>query len=568
MKIWEKAKLTWSKYVRLQDPVFLKDKKEIEKEKMQTIIACFALDNFRTLVNLPEIKKLGLEIYLEMILAHEVGHHVLAPGNLLTYARLNDYLSSLLRPDEIRLMVNLFLDLLVNDFLYTQRGVSIDKVYKQLQNHRKHELGDQFNDELWTLYMRIYEIMWRLPCGTLCLSQTIPPEIDRDAKLSARLIRTLKKKWFLCLKNLAYIFKAYFSSKGSGFMTKGPLIDDVIAGEDALGKIWGFTKKSGEELDKPMDKKFDGELSGLFGDDDGDQGLGKGQGGGQFRDPRDYLGALKTIGAITDEKKALVQYYTELAFPHIILFPKTERFTTEPILEGTEQWELSDPLDDLDFLESFRESPVVFPGVTTRKRMYGEDKGSDLHEVPIDIDLYIDTSGSMPRPSSNISYPTIAAFILALSALRAGASVQATSWSGSGQALSTKGFSRKKEEILSVLVHFYGDGTQFPLQVLEKYKTRPVDAPPVHVIVVSDDGVDTMLRRYRKKDGIDVVKMAMNKGKGQGTLLLNISEQVAKRQKDNLMLLEKVGYKFYRVTNWEEIIKFAKDFSREKFTNY
>ena len=42
---------------------------------------------------------------------------------------------------------------------------------------------------------------------------------------------------------------------------------------------------------------------------------------------------------------------------------------------------------------------------------------------PLDLDLYVDCSGSMPNPQVNVSYLTLAGAIVALSALRAGARV-------------------------------------------------------------------------------------------------------------------------------------------------
>ncbi|MFX0099577.1 MAG: hypothetical protein ACFFCS_08345, partial [Candidatus Hodarchaeota archaeon] len=496
-----------------------------------------------------------------------------APGNLLNQARLISYISQLLPGQAKSLMVNLFEDLLINDFLYTRRKFPIDKVYMAMKNVVEKSLektpdpSTKTGPDFWTLYMRIYEILWRKKPYTLCEKVKVTHEVERDAKLSARIVKTFSKSWFTCLKQLAYIFKAYFPpdmmSEKKYFL---PVFDKVGAGKEGYKKIWGFSAVSDDEIDKPSENVYDGIL------EDGEAGKkSKGRSEGQYRMPSDYIETLRDLGVITDERKALVQYYTELAYPHLIPFPKTEKFTVEPLVEGTDLWEISESPDTIDYMESILESPVVFPGITTRKRTYGEEKGSDLHEEPIDIDIYIDTSGSMMNPAYDVSYATVAAFILSLSALRAGATVQATSWSGSGDVKSTQGFSRDKELILSVLLHFFADGTAFPLYVLDEYKDRKEDAPPVHIIVISDEGVDTMLQTYRTKEGkdrkgIDTIKMAMEKGKAEGTLLLNISQASFNGQKSNLEQLEKVGFKAYRIGDWKEVIKFAEEFSRRHFT--
>ncbi|MHA1683634.1 MAG: hypothetical protein ACTSUE_22030 [Promethearchaeota archaeon] len=579
--MWHKAKENWSKYTRLKDPRFLVEKKEINKSQMVAQIAQIGLADLQIEVNIKEIVNLGVEDEIEAILSHEIGHHMLAPGNLINHARMMSFVSKLLNGRQKSFVVNIFTDLLINDYLYTNINLPIDKVYIALK--KRAETANKESDvktggEFWQLYMRIYEILWRLPEGTMSSGKDtvpgIPPqrvkEIERDAKLAARAIRTFSKRWFVALKILTYIFKPYLPEEMVVWL-KGmaPAFDEAVAGEGALDKIWGFSKIGSDEMDKPTDRNYDGALSDLLKKEGGTKGNSGGS--GRIRSPADYITTLKDIGVIDDPTKALIQYYTELAYPHLIPFPKTEHFTTEPLMEGTEPWDISDSMDTLDYIESIKESPVLFPGITTMKRRYGETKGTDKHEVPIDIDIYIDTSGSMPAPGIIKSHPTIGAFILCLSALRAGASVQTTSWSGKKQVISTAGFSKNKEKILGTLLHFWGDGTQFPLSVFERYKDRKPDDPPVHIIIISDAGVDTMLGDYQDRDGnlckgIDICKLAMEKGKAKGTLLLNISGSYFQKISEKMQSLESIGFKAYQIMDWEDIIKFAREFSREHYS--
>ena len=69
--------------------------------------------------------------------------------------------------------------------------------------------------------------------------------------------------------------------------------------------------------------------------------------------------------------------------------------------------------------------------------------------MPVDLDLYVDSSGSMPDPQLATSYLALAGAIVALSALRAGASVQATLWSGTGQVTVTNGIATFEVEFNS-----------------------------------------------------------------------------------------------------------------------
>ncbi|MFX0100595.1 MAG: hypothetical protein ACFFCS_13555, partial [Candidatus Hodarchaeota archaeon] len=80
---WRRARLAWSKYVRLQDPMFLTKLKDLQEKNMVAQIAAFNIADLEIFVNLLEVQDLKVEDLIDVILAHEVGHHVLAPGNLL-----------------------------------------------------------------------------------------------------------------------------------------------------------------------------------------------------------------------------------------------------------------------------------------------------------------------------------------------------------------------------------------------------------------------------------------------------------------------------------------------------
>ncbi|MEX2682308.1 MAG: hypothetical protein Q6373_011975 [Candidatus Sigynarchaeota archaeon] len=567
---WERAKNTWSKFVRLQDPAMLSEAEVISKAGMQGEIARFGMATLKIEVNAAELNAAGLAPFLDIILAHEVGHHVLAPGNLLADAKLVSYIANMFPGSGANYVVNIFTDLLVNDFLFTQRGMPVHEVYKALKDAtiKAGKVGNA--DKFWTLYMRIYEILWRLPGGTLA-DKAIPSDIERDAKLSARVLRTYSRHWFTCLKNLAYIFKAYVPPDIGSPASMLPSFDKVVAGEGSLDKIWGFASVSDEEASKPGQLNYDGALDGMFKEGTGGQDQGT-----QPRLPTDYINTLATIGALDDieENKALIQYYTELALPHVVPFPTVNKATAEPIHEGTEPWTTGEDLDQLDILESIKESPVIIPGMTTRKVVFGEDKGSEQQKVPVDVDIYLDSSGSIGHPMYVVSYPVIASFIIALSALRAGAAVQVTSYSGPNQAMATRGFSRSKDEILQTILHYFGDGTQFPCQILERYDERPLDAPPVHILVVSDDDISSMIEPYtaknkagviEKKSGRDTLARAIEKGKAKGSLLLRLPYMQEKTKKA-IAVLESFGFEYHNISDWKEIIEFAKQFSRKHFT--
>src|SRR5690606_21682948 len=127
-----------------------------------------------------------------------------------------------------------------------------------------------------------------------------------------------------------------------------------------------------------------------------------------------------------------------------------------------------DPLDAVDWLQSLMQSPTVVPGVTTVQRIHGLAPGLEPEAEPVDLDMYVDSSGSMPNPQQRTSFLALAGAVIALSALRAGARVQATLWSGKSQYLHTAGFVRSEDEILEVLTGYFGGGTAFPIHRLRE----------------------------------------------------------------------------------------------------
>ncbi|MBD3188672.1 hypothetical protein GF325_17730, partial [Candidatus Bathyarchaeota archaeon] len=268
LESWERAKLAWSKFTRLQDPLVLSNIDDIIEHQMQGVMAQIEMADLRVILNMISITQLKLENLLDVIMAHEVGHHVLAPGSLLNHVRLVSVISGILSGGQREFMVNIFTDLLVNDFLFTQRHMKVNEIYMVLKKRYEEasmEFGEDSGDAFWALYMRIYEILWRMPRGSMCNIGELTGEIERDAKLAARTLRTFSKKWFKCIKNLTYIFKGYLPEMTPTWEKAfAPSFDKIKPGKDALDKVWGFSKMSEEEAMKPTEKTYDGSLSDIF----------------------------------------------------------------------------------------------------------------------------------------------------------------------------------------------------------------------------------------------------------------------------------------------------------------
>jgi hypothetical protein len=610
---WPQALARWSNYTQLREPTFLASDQEAKTAGMAGEIAAIRLVDQTVLVNLRQVAARGLDDLALPILAHEIGHHVYVPGNLADNARMLAAIKPVLfglTEDTAPLVCNLYGDLLINDRLQRRAGVDVAAVYRKLHDallaRSASEGGTQARSasegtppgetsSVWKVYTRTYEILWRLPPGTLA-PPDVTAEMNADAALLARLIRHYAADWLRGARRFACILYPYLhddqeKKRAQTFLVLG-LCDTRCAGcrggtgsdADAIpGGIIGI-----DPAELGGDDDFDRELDDPLGDADldVDPGInrrgrsrkkgakkprntaptreGKGTPRSQCREPFEYGELLRALGLNLEEHEITTRYYRERSLPYLIPFPvKKAPQAKEPLPEGYETWDAGEPLEALDVFGSLLRSPHVIPGVTTVQRVFGESPGSDPARLPLDLDIYVDCSGSMPNPAVNVSYLALAGTILALSALRAGARVQATLWSGAGQFDTSGGFIRDEKRILGIVTGYIAGSTAFPLHVLrETYRERKASEPPAHVVVISDEGADTMLDKDEEGNkGEGLCKLALQAARGGGTLVLNLpNEKWKPRQR-----LEKIGFRVHAVRDWEELVAFARAFVRDNY---
>lgn len=557
---WPAALAAWSPYTRLKAPLLQTTSKAAAKEGLTGSFAMIRLVDQTVVIDLQQVHDLGIGDYAVEVLAHEIGHHVYAPASISEHTRsLARMLPALPTVTQHAPMIaNLYTDLLINDRLMRSAGLRMPALMQAVV--KGNDRGKP--SKLWTLYLRIYELLWGMERGSLTgKNLTARPRkndqgdlltedivrtgadpggapisndaIDVDARLAARLVRHYARHWLDGGARFAVLVLPYLLEDAQASERLQTLMDTKDAGQG--GQPEGLTGMDPEEYGPPQHPAIDDELTDAAdGDSDADakgaaSKLGESSAKsstGQARDPYQYGELLRLAGLKLDQQQAAMRYYAERARPHLVPFPSVPVSQSEdPIPEGVDPWDAGDPLEAIDWRESLVLCPVPIPGLTTVQRRYGVQPGVEPARRPLDLDVYVDSSGSMPNPGTQLSWPALAGAVICLSALRAGASVQVTLWASRKEVTSTKGFVRSADDCLRVLTGYYGGGTQFPLPTLrETHAARVKLKKPTHILVVSDDGASTMFDSpdERGKSGLEVCAQALRQAGGGGTLALNI----------------------------------------------
>jgi hypothetical protein len=562
---WPVALGLWSKFTKLSDPRWCLTAEAARQEGLTESFAMIRLMDHAVVINLEMIRARHLDSFGLEILAHEIGHHVYCPADLTDQGRMIARMRWGLPTKEhlAGFIGNLYADLLINDRLQRSANLNEVAVYETL---------GQASDRLWTLYMRIFEILWSRSRGSLAAQRQMDDRLEGDAQLGARLIRVYARDWLEGAGKFAALCLPYLIENDGEAAQKvlRVWLDTQQAGTGATD-VPGLTGRDGDEKGGALHPALDPTLTETDAEIEAAsqprEATGPGGAAGQHREPFEYGAILKALGLNLSDHEVAVRYYKERAIPHLIRFPSQETpQAADPLPEGLEPWDIGSPLEEADWLASLQVSPQVIPGVTTVQRVWGVTEGETPKREPLDLDLYVDCSGSMPNPQNVVSYLTLAGAIVALSALRAGANVQATLWSGARQFETTGGFVRDERRILQILTGYLGGGTAFPVHLLrETYRNRGPKARPAHILVISDDGVTTMFDQDEQgNSGWEIAQMALDKARGGGTLVLNMYRSWEENEILARAYVEQ-NWQIATVQSWEALVEFARRFSARTY---
>jgi len=578
---WPAALAAWSRFTRLPAPRFLLDEAAERAEGLDQSFAMIRLNDHAVLVSLRQVVELGLERFAREVLAHEVGHHVLAPADLADNAQLLARLRAALPglQQQAPFVGNLYTDLLINDRLARSAELDLAGLYQALKP--KDNPG-----KLWNLYMRIYEQLWSLPSSTLTQGR-LDPALRTDAALGARLVRVYARDWLDGAGRFASLLAPYLA-KEQGKAQQGfrSLLDATEAGSGEVIPD-GLAEIDETEVSGSLDPRDDPELSGFdrpgdrpgdpSGDQPGDATEPRASGGREsvggrkrrYRGPLDYTALMESTGVKVSRKTLVMRYYKELARRHLIPFPSRRvEQASDPLPEGLDPWDPGEPLAAVDWLESMIRSPQVLPGLTTLQRSYGSSPGAEPERLPLDLYLGIDCSGSMANPERQLSYPVLAGTVIALSALRTGARVMACLSGEPGEFDQTEGFVRSETDLLKLLTGYLGTGYAFGIGRLQaSILDQPPPKRPLHLLVISDADLFSMLDEYHKggRNGWQVAEQSALKAGGGATAVLNLPYQYSREEGSVMARLEGIGWRVHQVSSQAEMVGFARAFARATY---
>ena len=495
---------TWN-YPQVPKPIIAKNSQDMEKhgkygKALKEQYAFMDLPTFQTYINLEKITKTfneDPERGLKAISKHEIGHRF-CPYDTITLIILNHEIQKAIKNEKLPCdykqassqILNLFTDMCINTKLARQGDDDIPFAYHQIT--KAEESG---NSKLWRVYAKSMELAW---------NKKILPEttkLSREEKEAAEDIKKLFRenffnsdRWQENVKDYALIICKFFEKSDGKGKGQG---EGEGQGDSLMDNISGNIPK---EIDEKTAKELAKRLAknGTDGLPTDKKGLEK------FRDIMAGFG-------YGNKQKASIQFYDMLSDAYEVIFAPKPWGRDRPSPFQPVKWQPSMGADKLDVPYSIISGGKIIPGVNTytwksrRKEVFG-----GFEEIILNLDLYLDSSGSMPNPIDEISLPVLAGFVAAKKAHKKGAYISVTNFSGRSESQES---TRDLNKVFEALVTYFGGGTTFPASELKS----PQKKDPRQVLIITD----TFLNNTHET--AEAIKEIKNKNKGNNVSIYAIS---------------------------------------------
>jgi hypothetical protein len=465
---WRAALDLWQMRVDLSPPVPLK-RSGGKGWSADDPLAFIDLATRQVHVNLHELEDIGAAGSLAAVLAHEIGHHVRWPHTLGLAAQL-ELLQKRLIPGAPSL-TNAFFDLLVNEHVGHTRAAELAAVYRGF-NLRAGPAP--FTPFAW-LYMAIYEELWGPAAAGPLVPDGSDAAMERDFPGSRAEARMFAQT-FYALPDV-YLQFVYFCSVVIRYLDARP--------EPARMPM-------GADLVHPDVDDYGGAI---YGSPQVERAIAEARARGWIEEGREPGPAPDPLTAIdqltsgmpgteaTRVREALVgRHYKRLVDQNLIVLPATAP-PPDPFLPTTlSEWQPGDDPKRIDWTASVLAAGPLAATQPLARDLEPEAPVEGVMTGGLAVEIYLDTSGSMPDPARSLNAMTLAAQILSASAIRRGGRVRGVVYSI--EAL-VSDWMYDEETARRFLLHYYGGGTAFPFATLARLASERKDA--LRVIISDGD---------------------------------------------------------------------------------
>jgi hypothetical protein len=434
---------------------------------------------------------MGAASSLTAVLAHEIGHHVRFPHSLALAASL-ELLEKKLIPGLRQSLTNLFFDLLVNEFVGRTRAGELCRVYRGFVKDAGKPVP------LFCFYLAVYEELWGEPADHL-VPRAAVATMNR-AYPGWRAEARIFVQTFYSLPGIHLQF-VYFCSRFVRYIPDPEKLVYVIA--------------LGHDVPGPDEDALDAAVRG-FGAEEANAALREARERGLLEESgieeqagQDPLASIDTITrhlpghAAVAFKQALVsRHYKRLVDEHLIEPPPATAAPEPSLPTVTEEWEWGDNPRAIDWTATVLARGPLGAASPLRRDLEPEEPSPGARAFPA-VEIYLDTSGSMPNPARSLNAMTLAAQILAASALRKQGVVRAVVYSSGPPLVSDWMYDEERARLF--LLQYAGGGTEYPFRVLQ---ASARDRSDVVRVIVSDSD---FLSNVQGKGAMDALRFAVDK---------------------------------------------------------
>jgi hypothetical protein len=468
-RCWKEALAVWGINVTLTPP-----EPAAPRGPDDAPLAFIDLERRQVVVDFTQLVDLGAVDSLAAVLSHEVGHHVRYPHTLGLAAEL-ELLQRRLLPYHGESLTNWFFDLLVNEVVGRTMADQLVAVYRGFAR----QAGDGATP-FFRFTLEVYEELWGLREGEISPRLEAFDNEYPGHRAEARVFA--QTFWSLTDVHLQFV---YFCSVVARYLppggthTKMPCFDHgALPGPDDFADALDATDSADRALDEARGRGWIP----------------------QKPAPEDPLPLLDRVAQTRPGasgaafRQAVVErHYRSLVEKHLIDVPR-ESPPPDPVLPTVlEEWEPGDDPKAIDWTATVLASGALAGLRPLRRELEADADPAAPGEMPA-VEIYLDTSGSMPAPDRALNCMTLAALILATAAIRRKGVVRGVVYSWDYTA---SDWMYSEEVARRFLLRSSGGGTRFPFALLEKFADERDGA--IRVIVSDSDFLSNVAERGHGK---------------------------------------------------------------------